>query len=276
MGQLKKCQMKCLITVLFAITIAGLFTQCKKNSKKLENPFGLLLLGSDTSLPDGRYVIRTKSTCGGVFNTLRCDDADEVLDMNGNLIPVDHISLLEVDTHMVWYVKKVRYVSPDPDYALAFGYRIYQYRPKDRPYRIFGFSATAGTRPWTDDEVGDGGGKSVTAGTSQYEKYPGDPAVPTGFGTDTSTTPQINSYTIFQFYPSKNTPGAWILKAGGYKANPGDPVDRWKFCTAYWDEDNCDGHALPPHFRSESSHCERIDDGSQRCYIDEFVFQKAY
>lgn len=57
--------------------IVILFTQCKKDkSGKLENPLGLMLLGSDTTLPDGRgrYVIRTKDGCSGWANTLRIED----------------------------------------------------------------------------------------------------------------------------------------------------------------------------------------------------------
>jgi len=268
--------------ILSIMFIAGLaafsFSQCKKDDDdhKLENPFGLLLLGSDTSLADGRYVIRTPHGCAGYAHMLTCDNADEVLRMSATLYPTDH--LFDMDTLAVWYVKKVRYVSPDPDYALAFGYRIYQYRPNGTGYRFLSFSAKASPDANTNDEVGDGGGPSATVRVWQRENYPRDPNVPTSFATSTSPEEADTRY-IFQFYESKDTPGQWQLKAGGRKETSGSqPEDRWKFCTGYWDESTCDA-TLPPHFRSEYADCEWVDDDTdedQRCYIDEFVFQKVY
>lgn len=62
------------------------------------------------------------------------------------------------------------FVSPDPDYALAFGYRIYQYRPGGG-LRFLSLYSTAGTSQWTNDEIGDGGGKSVKVGMYQLDAY---------------------------------------------------------------------------------------------------------
>jgi hypothetical protein len=271
--------MRILSKVLMAALVALSFSQCKKDDDdhKLENPFGFLLLGSDTTLEDGRYVIRTPYGCSGYANMLHCDNADEVLTMNALLYPTDHIT--DVDTLAVWYVKKVRYISPDPDYALAFGYRIYQYRPNGAGYRFLSFYSFGTPDPDASDEIGDGGGPSVKASVLQRENYPRDPNVPNSLATSNGPLEQDTRW-LFQFYGSEANPGHYKVKAGGLRSSTNDPpTSRWKLCTAYWDDDSCDGNALPPHFRSEYSGCELVDDGggsSTRCYIDELIFERVY
>ena len=172
--------MKKTIYFLLSIFVIGIFSQCKKgNQPKLENPFGLLLLGSDTSLQDGRYVIRTTNGCTTPAATLRCDYIDGVIGYNGSLPPIDHITINDIDSAEVWYVKKVRYVSPDPFYALAFGYRVYQRTP-DGGYRFLSLTATGSTVSWTDDEIGftyatDNRAKSVKVDVHYLDRYPADP-----------------------------------------------------------------------------------------------------
>jgi hypothetical protein len=276
--------MKKIVYFLFLVFTLALFTQCKKGKpNKLENPFGLLALGSDTSLPDGKYVIRTTNGCGGFASTLRCDQADADLSMNGTLPATDLINHYDIDSFEVWYVKKVRYVSPDPDYALAFGYRIYQ-RTRDGKYRFLCFTATGNTLQWTDDEIGftygDGGSKSVKASTLQLDYYPHDPAVPTSFGTSNDTLPKLDTRYLFQFYGSKNNNGSFHIRAGGLLAHSGsEPTARWNFCMAFFNNNDCVVNRIYPHFRGDSPNCEGWDENgehSRRCWIDEYYFQKVY
>lgn len=272
-------KMFCFLSLVCAIAF---FSRCKK-SEKLENPFGLLQLGSDTSLADGRYVIRTPNGCGGWASTLYCDYTDGAIGVNGNLAAIDHISHLDIDSSQVWHVKKVRYVSPDPDYALAFGYRIYQRMP-DGQYRFLAFSATGSTVQWTDDEIGftfgDGGSKSVKVSPVYLNYYPADPPVPTSFGTSNDTLPAIDTKYLFQFYPSDDYPGSFRIRAGGLKAHSAaEPTGRWNFCLAYWNNNGCEVNPIYPHFRSDNPTCERWTengDESRRCYIREYFFQKVY
>lgn len=279
--------MKLLTTIILVACCPLLFcSSCKKNNTKLENPFGLMLLGSDTTLPDGRYVIRTVNGCGGWASTLRCDYTDDaVIGINGSLTATDHINLADIDSAEVWYVKKVRYVSPDPDYALAFGYRIYQ-RTSDGRYRFLAFTATGSTIQWTDDEIGDtygdGNSKSVKAGSHFLDIYPSDPPVPTSLATNNDPNPQVDTKFLFQFYASANEPGAFYIKSGGLRASTGSPAyARWNFCLAYWNNNECDVSAIYPHFRDEDPRCQNWQENGQsqsarRCYIREYFFQKVY
>jgi len=277
--------MKKIIYFLVVVLITGSFTQCKKGKQpKLENPFGLLLLGSDTSLPDGRYVIRTMNGCTTPASTLRCDyTADGVIGYNGSLPAIDHITINDIDSSDVWYVKKVRYVSPDPDYALAFGYRIYQRMP-DGGYRFLSLTATASTLQWTNDEIGftytDDRAKSVKAGAHYLDKYPADPPVPTSLATNNDTLPEIKTRFLFQLYASEEKQGAFFIKTGGLSATTGsDPVARWNFCLACVDDNACDASNLYPHFRDEDPRCQTWRENSvntRRCYIREYYFQKVY
>jgi len=259
-------------------------SSCKKDHKKLENPLGLLSLGSDTSLSDGRYVIRTENGCGGWASTLRCDYSDDrVIGINGRLTAIDHIYHADMDSSEVWYVKKVRYVSPDPDYALAFGYRIYQYMP-DGGYRFLAFTATGSTVQWTNDEIGasygDGRGKSVKVAIHYLDKYPADPPVPTSLATDDDPTPKLENKFLFQFYASSDKEGAFYIKSGGLRASTaGQAYARWNFCLAYWNNKECDVSPIFPHFRDEDPTCENWKENgetSRRCYIREYYFQKVY
>lgn len=261
-------------------------SSCKKNKDKLENPMGLLLLGSDTSLPDGRYVIRTVNGCGGWASTLRCDYTDDgVIGYNGRLTAIDHVNHADIDSSEVWYVKKVRYVSPDPDYALAFGYRIYQRMPDGR-YRFLSLTATGSTVQWTEDQIGatfgDGRSKSVKASTHFLDRYPADPSVPTSFATDDDPNPRVETRFLFQFYGSTTSVGAFLLKTGGLRGSTSSPVfARWNFCLAYWNNNECDVSAIYPHFRDEDPRCENWQengqsDRSRRCYIRDYFFQKVY
>ena len=273
--------MKSLFFICIACMLTATLTQCKKKGK-LENPFGLMLLGSDTSLPDGRYVIRTQNGCSGWASTLKCDYIDEVIGMNGSLTAVDHISLLDMDTTEVWYVKKVRYDSPDPDYSLAFGYRIYQMMPDGR-YRFLSFTATGSTVTWTDDEIGatfaDGNSKSVKAGKHYTDNYPHDPPIPS-LATSDDPNPQLSTFSIFQFYKSENNPGSFKLRAGGIRESTGSqPSARWNFCLGYFNDDDCDVSNIHPHFRDDSPTChgwEENGDRSYRCYIKDIFLQKVY
>lgn len=241
-----------------------------------------MLLGSDTSLPDGRYVIRTKNGCSGWASTLKCDYIDEVIGINGSLTAVDHISLADMDTSEVWYVKKVHYDSPDPDYSLAFGYRIYQ-RMSDGRYRFLAVTAFSSTVQWTDDEIGftyaDGNSKSVKAGTMHLDQYPHDPPIPS-LTTSDDPDPRLTTMSIFQFYTSQTNTGSFNLKTGGLRQSTGSaPIERWNFCMAYTEDNSCDISNIYPHFRDENPVCEGWDEAgrhSRRCYIREFYFQKVY
>ena len=242
-----------------------------------------MLLGSDTTLPDGRYVIRTKNGCDGRASTLKCDYTDdEVIGINGSLTAVDHILLQDMDTAEVWYIKKVHYDSPDPDYSLAFGYRIYQ-RMSDGRYRFLAFTATGSTVQWTNDEIGftfaDGNSKSVKAGTIHLDYYPHDPPIPE-FLTSSDPDPQLNTVSIFQFYASETNIGSFRLKAGGSRTSSIDRLTaRWNFCLAYTSDNDCNVSSTYPHFRDDSPGCEGWDEGGQhtrRCYIKEYYFQKVY
>lgn len=269
----------CFVSFVFAIV---LFTQCKKDAKKLENPFGLMLLGSDTSLPDGKYVIRTPNGCGGYASTLRCDYIDGAIDVNGTLTAVDHINHYDIDSAEVWYVKKVRYRSPDPYYALAFGYRIYQLMP-DGSYRFLAFTATGSTSTWTDDEIGftfgDGNSKSAKVGALYKDFYPLDPMVPTYLTTSDDTAAQVSTRYLFQLYASTKEQGAFNIKAGGSKAHTGAPLAfRWNFCLGFFKNTECEVSAIYPHFR-DSDECEGWNENgnrSRRCYITDIFFQKVY
>jgi hypothetical protein len=276
--------MKRIIYFLPVILIFGLFGQCKKGKKdKLKNPFGLLALGSDTSLPDGKYVIRTMNGCGGWASTLRCDYIDGAIGVNGSLNAIDHISHLNIDSSEVWYVKKVRYISPDPDYALAFGYRIYQRMPNGR-YRFLAFTATGSASQWPDDEIGftygDGRSHSVKADPTYNDRYPSDPPVPTSFATDNDPLPKVDTRYLFQFYASEENQGFFRIKAGGRRTELAGPTgDRWNFCMAYWNNQECDVSNIYPHFRGDDPKCEGWQEGgvnSRRCYIRDFYFQKVY
>lgn len=275
--------MRSLFFICIACMLAAVFTRCKKKKDKLENPFGLLQLGSDTTLSDGRYVVRSKNGCGGWASTLKCDYIDEVIGLNGRLNAVDHVLLQDMDTTEVWYVKKVRYVSPDPDYALAFGYRIYQRMPDGR-YRFLVLTATASTIQWTDDQIGftfgDGGSKSVKAGVDHFDQYPSDPPVPTSFATSDDTIPEVSTRFIFQFYASKDYPGAFNIRTGGLKATSASaPVGRWNFSIAYTENNDCEISPIYPHFRSDNPDCEGWQEGGQRsrrCYLKDIYFQKVY
>jgi len=276
--------MKKILYFLIVVLITGLFTQCKKGKQpKLTNPFGLLLLGSDTSLPDGRYVIRTMNGCTMPAATLRCDYTDGAIGYNGSLPSIDHITINDIDSSEVWYVKKVRYVSPDPDYALAFGYRIYQ-RLSDGSYRFLSLSATASTIQWTDDEIGftytTDPAKSVKAGTHYLDQYPADPPVPTSLATNNDTLPEVETRFLFQLYASEEKQGAFFIKTGGLSATTGsDPVGRWNFCLASVDDNACDASNLYPHFRNEDPRCQTWRENGvdiRRCYIREYYFQKVY
>jgi|GEM_PF-995917 len=277
--------MKNIIYFLVLIVTTGLFCQCKKGkAPKLENPLGLLLLGSDTSLPDGRYIIRTANGCTVPAATLRCDYTDDAIGYNGSLPPIDHITINDIDSSDVWYVKKVRYVSPDPDYALAFGYRIYQRMP-DGGYRFLALTATASTVQWTDDEIGftyaiDDRAKSVKAGTHYLDRYPSDPAVPTSLATSNDTIPEVKTRYLFQLYASEDNQGAFFIKLGGISTTMGNtPIARWNFCLASVDDNACDASNLYPHFRDEDPRCQTWRENSvdtRRCYIREYYFQKVY
>lgn len=279
--------MKRLTTIVWTTCcLLVLGTACKKDNKKLENPFGLLLLGSDTSLPDGRYVLRTTNGCGGWASTLRCDFTDDaVLGINGRLPAIDLIYHTDIDSSEVWYVKKVRYVSPDPDYALAFGYRIYQ-RLSNGRYRFLSFTATGNTLQWTNDEIGatygDGNSKSVKAGMHYLDKYPTDPPAPTSLGTSNDTIPKVETRFLMQFYPSTETEGAFHIKSGGLWATTGSqPYARWNFCLAYFNNNECEVSPIYPHFRDEDPKCENWQENGQspksrRCYIREYFFQKVF
>lgn len=271
-----------IIFFLSLTCLVAFFSQCKKH-EKLENPFGLLALGSDTSLPDGRYVIRSTAGCGGTWRVLHCDYTDGAIGLNGSLMPVDHIYLNETDTAGVWYVKKVRYVSPDPDYALAFGYRIYQ-RMSDGQYRFLAFASTASPLQWTDDEIGftygDGGSKTAKVNPLYLDYYPHDPAVPTSFSTSNDTIPVIDTRYLFQLYASQDYPGGFRIRAGGIKSHSAAPaVFRWNFCMAYFENNGCEVEHIYPHFRSDDPVCEtwrENGDESRRCYIKDYYFQKVY
>ena len=277
--------MKKIIYLLLSIVILGLFSQCKKGKQsKLENPFGLLQLGSDTSLADGRYVIRTNNGCAVPAAVLRCDyTSDGVIGINGSLPAIDHIRIEDIDSADVWYVKKVRYVSPDPDYALAFGYRIYQ-RMSDGSYRFLSLSATASTVQWTNDEIGatytNDRAKSVKAAAHYVDKYPADPPVPTSLATNDDTLPEIKTRFLFQLYASEKEKGAFFIKTGGLSATTGStPVARWNFCLACVDDNACDPSNLYPHFRDEDPRCQTWNEAgndTRRCYIREYYFQKVY
>lgn len=278
--------MKKTIYFMVSMVILGSLIQCKKEKKpKLENPFGLLLLGSDTSLADGRYVIRTRNGCTIPASTLRCDyTADRVIGINGSLPPIDHITINDIDSSEVWYVKKVRYVSPDPDYALAFGYRIYQRMP-DGGYRFLSLAATGSTVSWPDDEIGstlaiDNRAKSVKAGMHYLDYYPADPPVPTSLSTSNDTMLQVSTRFLFQLYKPVNNQGAFFIKSGGMRASTaGQLVARWNFCLASIDDGGCDPSNLFPHFRDEDPTCQTWREGgidTRRCYIREYYFQKVY
>lgn len=264
-----------LIIIMAAVAVLSL-SSCKKDDEdKLFNPLGLMITDTDTTLEDGRYVLRTDYGCSGFANVLSCDNADEVLTMNTPLYPIDHI--VDMDTTAVWYVKKVRYQSPDPYYRRAFAYRIYQFRPNGA-YRFLAVTTFATPDKDRYDNVGDGGGASVKAGVIEKEYYPRDPDVPTAVAIGIEPEEPETRF-LLRFYKSKENPVMWGVEVGGQIAGNGAITNAWKMATGYWDEEACDGNALPLHFRSQFDGCESVDPSSgasRRCYVDEFVFQKVY
>ena len=172
--------MKVLKPLLLLVLMLALFTQCKK--KKLENPFGFMQLGSDTTLEEGRYIIRTKYDCNGYAQALTSDYRDDLFQFSTSIWPNTVVGS-DWD-QAIWHVKKVRYRDPDPDYAIAFGYRIYQYFPDEvDKYRFFSMYSTYHVSQWDNDEIGDGGGRSVLVNPVKQDYYPVDPEVPDGFAT---------------------------------------------------------------------------------------------
>ena len=279
-----------------AISSIFMLSQCKKNP-----PAGTAVLPSDDSdsgFVAGRYIIRTKYCANGVAYALVATSNFEVLDFIQ--MRKEDLPLLKTEEGVIWNVEDVRangFVVMPPagsnDHSIFAGYRIYKQDPGDNSYRVLSMHRP-GASP--EDGVGDGWGEN------QYVSLMGVSEVPRTISAQTNCYgctdhPGHDGEAGTLFFFIANGDGGYKVRHSDREYNCASYSKRWWLTTTHDSPDangDCDWVQRPsirPHpdgtvIAPGSStplglfpKCRRVnppgEQGFQRCYQDDFYFEKV-
>ena len=241
-------------TIFFFILILALalLVQCKKSSSHNDHEpptYGVIGSGangvpaiSDTSLPTGRYIIRTRSLCQAATPFFVKPRFNEELVMN--YMPAADTLSSSLDTVDAWHVLRSWRLGYGPFYVI---------------YRRFTDASGSYYSTWTQGGVSSdydvfGPSGRLTCHNSMvlpYDSFSSNPAQP-----------------VIYFFRLIPTSGKYfrIVNCTG-----------WKMCTTSADPVTGDCLTMPPTFRPRNTYCRSYVENSVRdtiCFVDEFTFQK--